>query len=120
MPKSGENQELSSREDEVRVLEREFFPTSFTWYRNECFIPVRGELVRTPGLTLVVPRGMAKSYGGRAVVAVWDEGVTRHTTLMARGGAGQCRTQSPPPQMLDQLPTWSLRLTWLPPRCCRG
>ncbi|RRT31639.1 hypothetical protein B296_00058976, partial [Ensete ventricosum] len=35
-------------------------------------------------------------------------------------GARQCRTRSPPPRMLDQLPTWSLGLTWLPPKCCCG
>ncbi|RRT79821.1 hypothetical protein B296_00000515 [Ensete ventricosum] len=59
------------------------------------------ELVRMPGLTLVVPRGMAKSYGGRAVAAVWGEGVAHHTTLIARRGAGQCHTRSPPPRMID-------------------
>ncbi|RWW89063.1 hypothetical protein BHE74_00002003 [Ensete ventricosum] len=85
-----------------------------------CFIPMGGELVRTPDLTLVVPRGMVESYNGRAVAAVWGEGVACHTTLMACGGAGQCRTRSPPPRMLDQLPTWSLGLTWLPPRCYHG
>ncbi|RWW80985.1 hypothetical protein BHE74_00010649, partial [Ensete ventricosum] len=89
MPKSGENQELPSWEGEVRVLEREFFPVPFTCCRNRCFIPVGGELVRTPGLTLVVPRGTTRSYGGRAGAIVWDEGVARHTTLMAHGGAGQ-------------------------------
>ncbi|RWW90525.1 hypothetical protein BHE74_00000394 [Ensete ventricosum] len=58
---------------------------------------------------------MVGSYGGRAVAAVWGEGVARHTTLMTRGAARSCRTRSPPPQMLDQLSTWSLGLTWLPP-----
>ncbi|RWW16858.1 hypothetical protein GW17_00019236 [Ensete ventricosum] len=60
---------------------------------------------------------MAGSYGRRAVAAVWGEGVARHTALMAHGGAWSCRTRSPPPRMLDQLSTWSLGLTWLPPRC---
>ncbi|RRT64747.1 hypothetical protein B296_00011699 [Ensete ventricosum] len=55
----------------------------------KCFIPVGGELVRTPDLTLVVPQGTTRSYGGRAGAIVWDEGVARHTTLMAHGGAGQ-------------------------------
>ncbi|RRT39107.1 hypothetical protein B296_00053853 [Ensete ventricosum] len=68
-------------------------------------MPVRGELVRTPGLTLVVPRGMAESYDGRAGAAVWGEGVARHMTLMARGEGGQCRTRMPPPRMLGPLPT---------------
>ncbi|RRT43273.1 hypothetical protein B296_00030747 [Ensete ventricosum] len=35
-------------------------------------------------------------------------------------GAEQCRTRSPPPRILDQLSTWSLGLTWLPPKCCCG
>ncbi|RRT52469.1 hypothetical protein B296_00007210 [Ensete ventricosum] len=30
---------------------------------------------------------MVRSYGGRAVAAVWGEGVARHTTLMTCGGA---------------------------------
>ncbi|RZS14679.1 hypothetical protein BHM03_00046439 [Ensete ventricosum] len=80
MPKSGENQELPSQEGEVR-------------------------LVRTLGLTLVVPRGTTGSYGGRVSAAVWGEGMARHTTLMAHGGAGQCRTRMPPPRMLGLLPT---------------
>ncbi|RZR75539.1 hypothetical protein BHM03_00060725 [Ensete ventricosum] len=33
-------------------------------------------------------------------------------------GARQYRTRSPAPRMPDQLPTWSLGLTWLPPKCC--
>ncbi|RRT64752.1 hypothetical protein B296_00011703 [Ensete ventricosum] len=63
------------------------------------------ELVRTLGLTLVVPRGTTGSYGGRVSAAVWGEGMARHTTLMAHGGAGQCRTRMPPPRMLGLLPT---------------
>ncbi|RRT82085.1 hypothetical protein B296_00013902 [Ensete ventricosum] len=47
-----------------------------------CFIPVGGELVNTPNLTLVVPRDMTESYGGRATAKAWGEGVARHTTLM--------------------------------------
>ncbi|RWV90774.1 hypothetical protein GW17_00046997 [Ensete ventricosum] len=35
-------------------------------------------------------------------------------------GARQCRTRSPPPRIPDRLTTWSLGLTWLPPKCCRG
>ncbi|RZS26632.1 hypothetical protein BHM03_00059993, partial [Ensete ventricosum] len=35
-------------------------------------------------------------------------------------GAEQCRTRSPPPRILDRLSTWSLELTWLPPKCCCG
>ncbi|RZR84913.1 hypothetical protein BHM03_00011805 [Ensete ventricosum] len=66
---------------------------------------VGGELVCTPGLTLVVPRGTVDSYGGRAGAAVWGEGVVRHTTLMAHRGAGQCHTRTPPPRMLGLLPT---------------
>ncbi|RRT44829.1 hypothetical protein B296_00043740, partial [Ensete ventricosum] len=62
----------------LRVLGREFFPTPFTCCRNGCFIPVGGELIRIPGLTLVVPRGMAGSYGRRTIAAVWGEGVERH------------------------------------------
>ncbi|RRT54636.1 hypothetical protein B296_00025495 [Ensete ventricosum] len=104
----------------LRVLEREFLPTPFTCYRNGCFIPVGGKLVRTPDLTSVIPRGMIESYGGRAAAEVGGEGVARHTSLMTREGAGQCRTQSPPPRMLDQQSTWSFGLTWLPPGCCRG
>ncbi|RZS06613.1 hypothetical protein BHM03_00037309 [Ensete ventricosum] len=42
----------------------------------------RGELVSTLGLTLVVPRDMGESYGGRVAAAAWGEGVARHTTLM--------------------------------------
>ncbi|RWW60125.1 hypothetical protein BHE74_00032904 [Ensete ventricosum] len=41
-----------------------------------------GELVSTPGLTLVVPQDMVESYGGRTAAAAWDEGVACHTTLM--------------------------------------
>ncbi|RWW35027.1 hypothetical protein GW17_00000196 [Ensete ventricosum] len=40
------------------------------------------ELVSTLGLTLVVPRDMGESYGGRVAAAAWGEGVARHTTLM--------------------------------------
>ncbi|RWV91952.1 hypothetical protein GW17_00045715 [Ensete ventricosum] len=105
MPKSGENQELPSWEGEVRVLERVFSNPPVTCCRNGCFIPVGGELVRMPGLTLVVPRGTAESYDGRAGAAIWGESVARHTTLMARGEAGQCRTWTPPPRMLGLLPT---------------
>ncbi|RZS05194.1 hypothetical protein BHM03_00035662 [Ensete ventricosum] len=58
-------------------------------------------------LTLAVPRGMAESYGGRAVATVWGGGVAHHSTLMARGGVGQCRTRTPPPppRTLGLLPT---------------
>ncbi|RZR74898.1 hypothetical protein BHM03_00045716, partial [Ensete ventricosum] len=77
----------------------------FTCCRNVCFIPVGGELVRTPDLTLVVPRGTTESYDGRAGAAVWGKGVARHMTLMAHGEVGQCRTRTPPPRMLGPLPT---------------
>ncbi|RWW08076.1 hypothetical protein GW17_00028502 [Ensete ventricosum] len=63
-------------------------PLPHTCCRNGRFIPVGGELVRTPGLTLIVPRGTAELYGGRADAAVWGEGVERHTVLMVHGGAG--------------------------------
>ncbi|RRT75165.1 hypothetical protein B296_00006336 [Ensete ventricosum] len=36
----------------------------------------------TPSLILVVPRDMAESYGGRAAIAAWGEGMTRDTILM--------------------------------------
>ncbi|RWV77896.1 hypothetical protein GW17_00061219 [Ensete ventricosum] len=74
-------------------------------FGRRCFIPVGGELVRTPDLTIVVSRGMAESYGGRAIATVWGEGVTGHITLMAHGGVGQDRTQTPPPRMLGLRPT---------------
>ncbi|RWW46512.1 hypothetical protein BHE74_00047546 [Ensete ventricosum] len=106
MPKLGKNQRLSSWEGEVRVRERERVrEPPITCYRNGRFIPVGGELVRTPGLTLVVPQGTAELYDVRADAAVWGEGVARHATLMAHGGAGQCRTRTPPPRMLGPLPT---------------
>ncbi|RWW18492.1 hypothetical protein BHE74_00018116 [Ensete ventricosum] len=35
-------------------------------------------------------------------------------------GARQCHTRSPPPRIPDRLSTWSLGLTWLPPKCCCG
>ncbi|RWW29321.1 hypothetical protein GW17_00006150, partial [Ensete ventricosum] len=35
-------------------------------------------------------------------------------------GAGLCRTRSPPPRIPNWLSTWSLELTWLPPKCCCG
>ncbi|RWW72540.1 hypothetical protein BHE74_00019648 [Ensete ventricosum] len=109
----------SSHDSDVYQMPAQFFSTPFTCCRNGCFISVGGKLVRTPGLTSVVPRGMAESYEGRATAVVGDEGVACHTTLMGHGGARQCHTRSSPPRMLDQLPTWSLRLTWLPPGCCR-
>ncbi|RWW39536.1 hypothetical protein BHE74_00055132 [Ensete ventricosum] len=35
-------------------------------------------------------------------------------------GATQYRTRSSPPRIPDQLSTWSLGVTWLPPKCCCG
>ncbi|RWW23690.1 hypothetical protein GW17_00012067, partial [Ensete ventricosum] len=61
---------------------------------------------------------MTKTYEGRAAAAAWGEGVTRHATLM--GWGRQCRIRSPPPRIPDRLPTWSLGLTWLPPKSCHG
>ncbi|RWW36342.1 hypothetical protein BHE74_00058633 [Ensete ventricosum] len=58
-----------------------------TYYRSKCFIPVGGELARTPSLTFVVPRNMTETYGGRAVAAAWGEGMARHATLMGKGRA---------------------------------
>ncbi|RRT78701.1 hypothetical protein B296_00011604 [Ensete ventricosum] len=57
----------------------------FTCYRSKCFIPVGGELARTPSLTFVVPRNMTKTYGVRAVSAAWNEGMTCHATLIGIG-----------------------------------
>ncbi|RRT34375.1 hypothetical protein B296_00031439 [Ensete ventricosum] len=53
--------------------------------RSKCFRPVGGELARTPSLTFVIPRDMAETYGGRAAVAAWGEGMARHATLMGVG-----------------------------------
>ncbi|RRT51736.1 hypothetical protein B296_00032269 [Ensete ventricosum] len=64
-----------------------------------------GELVRTRGPTLIVPRGTAELYGGCAGAMVWDEGMARHMILMAHEGAGKCRNRVPPPRMLSPLPT---------------
>ncbi|RWV78277.1 hypothetical protein GW17_00060776 [Ensete ventricosum] len=105
MPKSRENQELPSWEGEVRVLEREFFLAPHYLLSKRVFYTCGRELVRTPDLTLVIPRGTTESYDGHAGAAVWGEGVVRHTTLMARGGGGQCRTRMPPSRMLGTLPT---------------
>ncbi|RWW60551.1 hypothetical protein BHE74_00032452 [Ensete ventricosum] len=104
MPMSGENQELPSWEGEVRVLERVFSRPLYLLSKR-VFYTCGRELVCTLGLTLVVPRGTTGSYGGRVSAVVWGEGMARHTTLMAHGGAGQCRTRMPPPRMLGLLPT---------------
>ncbi|RRT51103.1 hypothetical protein B296_00023978 [Ensete ventricosum] len=76
------------------------------------------ELVRTPSLTFVVPRDVAETYEGRAATAVWGEGMTHHATLMDVGPGSAI--PDPPPRITDWLPSWSLRLTWLPPKCCHG
>ncbi|RWW73699.1 hypothetical protein BHE74_00018406 [Ensete ventricosum] len=86
-------------------VERVREPLPHTCCRNGRFIPVGGELVRTPGPTLIVPRGTTELYGGHAGATVWGEGVARHTVLMAHGGVGQCRTRAPPPRTLSPLPT---------------
>ncbi|RWV88270.1 hypothetical protein BHE74_00040541 [Ensete ventricosum] len=67
----------------MRSRERESPP--FTCCRSKCFIPVGGELARTPSLTFVVPRDMAETYGGRAAAVVWGKGMARHATLMGVG-----------------------------------
>ncbi|RZR74068.1 hypothetical protein BHM03_00031581, partial [Ensete ventricosum] len=46
-------------------------PNLLTYCRSKCFIPMGGELARTLSLTLVVPRDMTETYGGRAVAAAW-------------------------------------------------
>ncbi|RWW26925.1 hypothetical protein GW17_00008678 [Ensete ventricosum] len=83
MPKLGRIKSCPPGRVKLRVLEREReISPPFTGCRNGCFIPVGGELVSTPSLTLIVPRDMAESYGGRATTTAWGEGVARHTTLM--------------------------------------
>ncbi|RZS13055.1 hypothetical protein BHM03_00044579 [Ensete ventricosum] len=61
-----------------------------TCCRSKCFIPTRGELARTPSLTLVIPRDMAESYRGRAATAAWGEGMGRHASLMGMGQTASC------------------------------
>ncbi|RWW46647.1 hypothetical protein BHE74_00047429 [Ensete ventricosum] len=99
--------ELPSREGEVKSLEKKervfFFPPLFICCRNGCFIPVRGELVRTLSLTFVVPRDVAETYGGRAAAAAWGEGMARHATLMSVGLGSV--VPGPPPRITDWLPT---------------
>ncbi|RZR91066.1 hypothetical protein BHM03_00019106 [Ensete ventricosum] len=68
-----------------RKIEREFSSSSFTYYRNECFIPVGGEHIRTPSLTFVVPRDMTEMYKGCATAAAWGKGMAHHATLMGVG-----------------------------------
>ncbi|RWW80531.1 hypothetical protein BHE74_00011117, partial [Ensete ventricosum] len=96
---------------------REFF-LLFTYCRNGCFISVRGELVHTPSLIFVVPRDVAETYGGRATATAWGEGMVHYATLMGVG-LGSVVPGSPY-RITDWLSTWSLGLTWLPPKCCRG
>ncbi|RRT31735.1 hypothetical protein B296_00049922 [Ensete ventricosum] len=68
-----------------RKIEREFSSSSFTYYRNECFIPVGGEHIRTASLTFVVPRDMTEMYKGCATAAAWGKGMAHHATLMGVG-----------------------------------
>ncbi|RWW58354.1 hypothetical protein BHE74_00034802 [Ensete ventricosum] len=61
-----------------------------TCCRSKYFIPVGGELAHTPSLTLVVPRDMAETYGGRVVATACGGGMGRHATLMGMGQAASC------------------------------
>ncbi|RRT31787.1 hypothetical protein B296_00057050, partial [Ensete ventricosum] len=79
---SRESKVWGSREKGVGSRER---ASPFTCYRSKCFIPMGGELARTPNLTFVVSRNMAETYGGCAAAAVWGEGMTRHATLIGVG-----------------------------------
>ncbi|RRT47660.1 hypothetical protein B296_00028311 [Ensete ventricosum] len=108
----------NGRGDPVRPLRCPKFFLHFTCYRNGCFIPVRGKLVYTPNLIFVVPRDVAETYGGRAVTAAWGEGMARHATLIGMGPGSAI--PGPPPRITNWLLTWSLGLTWLPPKCYRG
>ncbi|RZS01651.1 hypothetical protein BHM03_00031550 [Ensete ventricosum] len=44
--------------------------------------------------------------------------MARHATLMGMGRGSV--VPGPPPRITDWLPTWSLGLTWLPPKCYFG
>ncbi|RZS07774.1 hypothetical protein BHM03_00038676 [Ensete ventricosum] len=75
---------------------------------------------------------MAKTHRERCRPSGYDRDVRRTCDCSSMGqGHGatcyingretrQCRTRSPPPRIPDRLSTWSLELTWLPPKCCYG
>ncbi|RZS25827.1 hypothetical protein BHM03_00059078 [Ensete ventricosum] len=91
--REGEAKSSGEKRETPRERESSFFP-HFYFCRNECFIPVRGELVRTLSLTFVVPRDVIETYRGRATTAAWGEGMAHHATLMGVGpGSVSARAQ---------------------------
>ncbi|RRT49256.1 hypothetical protein B296_00027496 [Ensete ventricosum] len=116
-----ENPELHSREGEVkssreREREREsFFPlyllpkrVFYTCGRGDCQY-TQPYPCRPSGYGRIVRRTCGYSSMGRG----------RGASYYINGrGARQCRTRSSPLRIPDRRPTWSLGLTWLPPKCC--
>ncbi|RWW50391.1 hypothetical protein BHE74_00043358 [Ensete ventricosum] len=103
-------------------LERPLRCTSYEGYRialpGGCFIPVRGEFVRTPSLTFVVPWDMAETYGGCGTATAWGEGMARRATLMGVG-PGNTRTSTLDNRLAaDLIPRANVAssevLSWLP------